>query len=261
MVDDVCVGLSQTWHHGFSTVDGWRSSVRLLTGRLIAVEGIDQAGKQTVCEQLVEWLRMRDIPAEPTGFPDYSTPIGREIAAFLRGEREFPPEARQLLYAANRWERASDIRRWLAAGRTVVVDRYVASGIAYGAAQGLDVGWMRGLEARLPAADLTLLLDIPPDVSLARKQTERDAYEARTELLVRARAIYLALAQEPGWRLIDATGDREAVWAEVQGAIEWFEEHQALANVDTPRARYSPNGARFRDPMTGQASSAVQLGQ
>src|SRR3712207_7147159 len=135
-------------------------SVRQLAGRLIVVEGIDQAGKQTVCERLVERLRAGGVPAQLTGFPDYATPLGREIAAFLAGEREFPPQARQLLYAANRWERVGDIRRWLSSGRTVVVDRYVASGIAYGAAQGLGLAWMRGLEDGLPVADLTLLLDI-----------------------------------------------------------------------------------------------------
>src|SRR3712207_9406001 len=99
MGDAACPWWTRPWHHVAPTVDGWRSSVRRLKGRLIAVEGIDQAGKQTVCERLVEGLRSMDGPAEPAGFPDYSTPIGQEIAAVLRGERDFPPQARQLLYA------------------------------------------------------------------------------------------------------------------------------------------------------------------
>ena len=193
-----------------------------LAGRLIVVEGIDQAGKQTVCERLVERLRSDGVPAELTGFPDYTTPLGHEIAAFLRGERDFPPQARQLLYAANRWERASEIRAWLAAGRAVVVDRYVASGIAYGTAHGLDSAWMREVERGLPAADLTVLLDVTPEVSVARKQTARDAYEARTELLTRARDAYLELARAPGWRVVDATGDKASVWSAVLGAVEAY---------------------------------------
>ncbi len=198
--------------------------MRRLAGWLIAVEGIDQAGKQTVCEQLVEWLRRDGTPAELTGFPDYATPLGREIAAFLRGERDFPPQARQLLYAANRWERAGVIRDWLASGRTVVVDRYIASGIAYGAAQGLDLDWMLELERGLPVPDLTVLLDIPPEVSLARKRTGRDAYEERTELLSRARDTYLALAKAPSWRVIDASGHQATVWSSVEAAVTGFGE-------------------------------------
>jgi len=197
-------------------------SVRRLAGRLIAVEGIDQAGKQTVCERLVARLRADGVPAELTGFPDYATTLGREIAAFLRGDREYPPEARQLLYAANRWERAQEIRSWLGAGRAIVVDRYVASGIAYGTAQGLDPAWMQEVERGLPAADLTLLLDITPDVSLARKRTERDAYEAQGELLARAREAYLQLARGPGWLVVDASGDKDTVWAAVLSAVEGY---------------------------------------
>ena len=191
-----------------------------LRGKLIVVEGIDQAGKQTVCEWLVEELGRRGVSAEQTGFPDYSTPLGKEIAAFLRAERDFPPEARQLLYAANRWERASEIRRWLAGGRAVVIDRYSASGVAYGAAQGLDLAWMLEIERGLPLADLTLLLDIPPDVSIARKTSARDAYETRLDLLARARDAYLMLARGPGWHVVDANADRETVCQRVLAALD-----------------------------------------
>lgn len=193
-----------------------------LAGKLIAVEGIDQAGKQTVCQWLTETLREQGMPAEQTGFPDYSTPIGQEIAAFLRGERSYPAEARQLLYAANRWERAADLRAWLAAGTSIVVDRYSASGIAYGAAQGLDLAWMLEVERGLPPADLTLLLDITPDVSLARKTTARDAYENRLDLLAAARAAYHTLAQAPGWRIINAAADRATVRARVLATIQAY---------------------------------------
>jgi dTMP kinase len=194
--------------------------VKGLAGKLIAVEGIDQAGKQTVCQWLADTLRAQGIPTEQTGFPDYSTPIGREITAFLRGERTYPAEARQLLYAANRWERAAELRAWLAAGTAIVVDRYSASGIAYGAAQGLDLDWMLEVERGLPPASLTLLLDIAPEVSLARKTTARDAYENRLDLLAAARAAYHTLAQAPGWLVIDAAADRDTVRARVLAALQ-----------------------------------------
>ena len=193
-----------------------------LAGQLIAVEGIDQAGKWTVCERLVRELRQAGVRAELTGFPDYTTPLGEEIRRFLASERSYPAQGRQLLFAANRWEREPDLRAWLAAGRAVVLDRYVASGIAYGAAQGLDIEWMTWVERGLPVPDLTLLLDITPDVSLARKSAARDAYEERVDLLARARQAYLELARSPTWRTIDATGDREAVWAAVLDVVRAY---------------------------------------
>jgi thymidylate kinase len=115
---------------------------------------------------------------------------------------------------------------WLADGRAVVVDRYVASGVAYGAAQGLDRDWMVCVERGLPTADLTILLDTTPEVSLSRKSASRDAYEARTDLLVRARHAYLDLARADSWRTIDATGDRESVWADVLKTVTAFAERR-----------------------------------
>jgi dTMP kinase len=196
--------------------------VQQFAGKLIAIEGIDQAGKQTVCDWLVAELRANGVPAEQTGFPDYATPLGQEITAFLGGQREYPAEARQLLYAANRWERAAELRDWLAAGHAIVVDRYVASGVAYGAAQGLAMDWMLAVERGLPPADLTILLDITPDVSLARKTRARDAYENRLDLLARAREAYLTLAREPGWLVVDAATDRETVRARVWAALQRY---------------------------------------
>jgi len=201
-------------------------TVKQLAGKLIAVEGIDQAGKQTVCAWLVGEFRAHGVAAEQTGFPDYTTPLGHEIAAFLRGERAYPAEARQLLYTANRWERAAELRAWLAEGRAIVADRYIASGVAYGAAQGLAIDWMLALERGLPPADLTVLLDITPEVSLARKTTARDAYEARTDLLARAREAYHTLAQGPGWLVVDAAADRDTVRARVLAALQ---QHLATA--------------------------------
>jgi dTMP kinase len=198
------------------------NALQRLAGCLIAFEGIDQAGKRTICDRLAGALRSAGVPTEQTGFPDYTTPLGREIGRFLGSQRDYPVEVRQLLYTANRWERAPEIRAWLARGRAVVLDRYLASGIAYGAAQGLEADWMACVERGLPPADLTILLDIPPEVSLSRKSVDRDAYEARTDLLVRARAAYLDLAHDPSWRVVDASRERESVWAAVKLAIDQF---------------------------------------
>ena len=201
--------------------------MRRLAGKLIAVEGIDQAGKRTVCERLVDELSAAGLAVELTGFPDHGTPIGEEIQRFLSGERRYPPHVRQLLFAANRWERAEQLRAWLSSGSAVVVDRYVASGLAYGAALGLAHDWMECVERDLPRADLTILLDIPPELSLARKSEQRDLYEAEIDVLRQARGVYLDLADRraTAWRTIDGTTDRETVWSAVLAAVRGFAEH------------------------------------
>jgi dTMP kinase len=194
--------------------------VKFLVGKLIAVEGIDQAGKRTVCRWLVTELRARGVPTETVGFPDYTTELGEVIAQFLRSEHSYPLEVRQLLYAANRWERAAEIRAWLDSDHAVIIDRYSASNVAYGVAQGLDATWIQKIESGLPRADITLLLDIPPEVSLERKPYQRDVYEARLDLLAGARAAYLDLARDPSWHVIDAAADRDTVRARVLAALE-----------------------------------------
>lgn len=197
------------------------SVVDFLVGKLIAIEGIDQAGKHTVCSWLVRELASHHgVPAQLIGFPDYTTPLGEVIAQFLRSQHNFPLQVRQHLYVANRWERAAEIRRWLDQGYAVVVDRYSASNIAYGVAQGLDAGWIKGIESGLPPADITLLLDISPEVSLERKPSQRDAYEARLDLLDAARLAYLDLAKDPSWHRIDAAADRDAVRERVLAALQ-----------------------------------------
>lgn len=70
--------------------------------------------------------------------------------------------------------------------------------------------------------DLTILLDIPPEMSLARKSADRDAYESRLDLLSKARQAYLRLAESPSWRTVDATGDREAVWSAALATVRAY---------------------------------------
>src|SRR5215218_8048878 len=131
-----------------------------MPGQIIAFEGLDQSGKQTQAELLRDWLKQEGHRARLVSFPDYGTSIGEEIARALAGERDYDPDVMQLLYVANRYERKSDLQRWLNGGLILVSDRYTASSIAYGEAQGLDPAWLTDMQKFLPPASLTILLDI-----------------------------------------------------------------------------------------------------
>ena len=111
-------------------------------GLLIAFEGLDQSGKQTQAERLKAAVEARGRTAVLLDFPSYETPIGGEIGAGLQGARDYGPDTMQLLYVANRYEKKPHIEAHLAAGTIVICDRYLASSVAYGEAQGLDGAWL-----------------------------------------------------------------------------------------------------------------------
>ena len=190
-----------------------------MKGLLIAFEGLDQSGKQTQGELLREWLTSRRREVKLMSFPDYDTPIGAEIRRALRGERHYGPDVMQLLYVANRYERKEEIAKARDQGTMVVCDRYLASSVAYGEAQGLDARWLRSIQEYLPQPDVTILLDMPPEVSARRKQSDRDKYERDLALLGRVRRSYLRQAEEQRWLRLDADRDRDVVAADIYAAI------------------------------------------
>ncbi len=208
------------------------------SGALLVLEGIDQSGKKTLSALLMERLGEVGIQGERISFPDYTTPIGRELKFYLAGKRDYPPQTRHLLYAANRWERKRDIEAWLQEGKVVLANRYVASGVAYGMAHGLEKDWLWNLEEGLPKPDQTFLIDIPPQVSFVRKVKERDLYEEQKDLLKKAREAYLDLASEGNWAVLDGKREVERVFSDLFSEVT---EVLALRGYEiTPSLRTHP---------------------
>jgi dTMP kinase len=190
-----------------------------MSGHLIAFEGLDQSGKQTQAELLRDRLKQEGHKARLVSFPDYGTPIGEELARALQGEREYSPEVMQLLYISNRYERKDDLRRWLDGGLILVCDRYVASSVAYGEAQGLSASWLTAIQSFLPPASLTIVLDIAPEASVARKAVDRDRYERDLSLQTSVRRSYLAQAAAAGWIVLDGERTKDVIAADVFTAV------------------------------------------
>lgn len=154
------------------------------------------------------------INVEHIAFPDYETPLGKEIRKFLQGKISLRPEVRQLLYVANRWERQSDIGNWLRKGAIVIADRYIPSGLAYGMANGLDLNWMIRLEEGLPPADIVIVIDISVEESI-RREKRKDIYEKDTVFLGKVRRSYMDLAKQFRWLVINGEKDVETVSDEI----------------------------------------------
>lgn len=186
---------------------------------LIAIEGLDQSGKETQAQQLREKLRERGRKVRLLSFPDYGTSIGEEITRALAGERDYGPDVMQLLFVANRHERREAIIEWLAGGLILLSDRYRASSIAYGEAQGLDPAWLDDIQRLLPLPDLTIYIDIAPETAVKRKARDRDRYERDLALLGRVRQSYQRQATQPNWISIDGERSKEQIGEDIFSAV------------------------------------------
>lgn len=189
------------------------------SGRLIAIEGIDQAGKRTQAHLLAGEVRHRGIPVCVRSFPDYTTPVGKELNAYLAGKIQLDLHSVHLLYAANRWEIAGELIDRIGRGGVVIVNRYSPSNLAYGVAHGLPSAWLSSLEEGLPKPNVVVVLDVSPRTSFIRKIRGRDLHEGNFTYLRKVRRAYLRLARRYGWKVVDGQHDaatvRRLVWSQV----------------------------------------------
>ena len=178
-------------------------------GLFVAVEGIDAVGKRTQTSILKAWLGSRGLTTSTLSFPAYETVIGKEIKKFLAGTVDYPQEVRAMLYAANRWEKKSEIESTLSKADVTIVNRYTGSNLAYGMSNGLDLAWLLHLEEGLPEPDLVIVLDATPARLVPRRGDRKDSYERNIALQEKAREAYLTLAKRFGWTVVNAGGGIE----------------------------------------------------
>ena len=199
-------------------------------GRFITLEGGEGAGKSVQRDRLIKALRAAGLAAvatrEPGGSP--SAEAVREL--MLAHGTDWQPLSEALLHAAARSQHlAETIRPALEAGRWVVSDRFSDSTRAYqGWGQGVDLDTLDRLERMVVAdsqPDLTLVLDVPPEIGLARARGRgqgADRYEAMDLAFhQRLRDGYRIIAEAAPDRcvLIDASGSEDTVAAEIRQAV------------------------------------------
>jgi dTMP kinase len=194
-----------------------------MLGVLISVEGVDGAGKTTLVAGLADALGAVTL-REPGG-----TAVSERIRGVLADpELEIDPRAEALLYAAARAQLvAEELKPLLAAGTTVVLDRFVDSSLAYqGAARGLGVDAIRALNEFGTGGlrpDRTLLLRLDPAVARERISARTaDRLEREDPAFFAAiAAAYDALAAAEPDRIvvIDAAQSPDAVLADALAAL------------------------------------------
>ncbi|KAJ3302363.1 hypothetical protein HDU76_005536 [Blyttiomyces sp. JEL0837] len=182
-------------------------------GALIVIEGVDRSGKSTQCSRLVDALSMRhNVPAEMRKFPDRSTPVGQMIDGYLKGQNKVDPRTIHQLFAANRSELMPSMRKDLTDGKTLVLDRYAFSGVAYTVAKGLpglDIRWCKSIDSGLIEPDLVIFLDIPPQSASQRENFGQERYE-NVNFQTAVRSAFHQL-KEDSWHVVDATQDMDTI--------------------------------------------------
>ncbi len=186
-------------------------------GALIAVEGLDGAGKNTLVSGLVGRWREAGASVATMTFPRYGESIAADLASEAlhgqHGDLRDSVYAMALLFALDRRAAADEIRSAVAEHDLVILDRYVASNAAYSAARlsqsadGEVVSWVRDLEFErfgLPVPDRHLLLGVAAEVAMSRaagraaadETRPQDHYERDHDLQHRVDSVYRQLAQQ-----------------------------------------------------------------
>lgn len=187
-------------------------------GRLIVIEGLDGSGKQTLTGNLVGQARAAGLVIASMAFPRYGRDIHADLvqdALYGRlGDLSDSVYGPALLFALDRRAAAPEIQDLVAANDLVLLDRYISSNAAYGAARlgapDVDTGfpeWVRELEIGrfgLPVPDRQVLLDTPPELAAerARGRAESDhtrsldRFEADPGLQARTGVMYRRFAAE-----------------------------------------------------------------
>lgn len=204
-----------------------------MSGEFITLEGIEGVGKTTAVETVATIMRRLGrrvvVTREPGG-----TPLGENLRALLLAPASSPmaPTAELLLMFAARAQHLADvIEPALHAGSCVVCDRFTDATFAYqGGGRGADIDLIQALAELVQGElqpDLTLVLDIDPEVGLSRvqKRGERDRFE--TEELAfydRVRRDYhRQIASQPArFKLIDASQGEQQVAVDIKSALDKF---------------------------------------
>ncbi|NJD78174.1 MAG: dTMP kinase [Candidatus Methanoperedens sp.] len=164
-------------------------------GFLIALEGIDGAGKRTLCSFIKQFLESQGHEVILFTYPDYSSIWGKIIDDYLHNKIELNINEQFFAYFIDILKDQDEIRKLLESNKIVLTDRYFSSTIAFQCAKGFS--YQKALSiieiTEVIQPDLTLFIQIPPQIALKRKFEQKkslDRHEKDIELLENVDGVY-----------------------------------------------------------------------
>ena len=156
-----------------------KSTGSINRGIFVVFEGLDRSGKTTQADYFCHYLKNKVKNCQKIHFPDRDIPSGRKIDLYLKGEIEMDDWEIHHLFAQNRKELQDHIKVLLEDGIWVVCDRYIYSGVAYSAAKGMDMKKCMEADNGIIKPDITIFLDISPEVCSKRSNFGDERYEEK----------------------------------------------------------------------------------
>lgn len=202
-------------------------------GMFIVFEGLDRSGKSSQVAKLAETLKNTGRTVKTMRFPARdSGPIGKMIDEYLRSGNELSDESIHLLFSANRWEVANQIRADLMNGVDIICDRYIYSGVVYSASKGLPWDWCCAPDCLLPKPDLVLFLNVDPEVAKSRGDFGNERYE-KVEFQAKVRENFdkFTKTEGPSWQVIDANQSVDAVSIDIERVVRECEVKPAVGRM------------------------------
>lgn len=187
---------------------------------LITLYGINNIGKTTQTKRLVEALKARGYDAVRVKYPVYDVkPSGVYLNEVLRlgGAQKISEEELQLWFVLNRYQFQPTLKSWLDAGRIVVAEDYVGTGIAWGTAKGADMEWLEQMNRDLLKEDLAILME---GQRHTRAIEEGHLHEENTALIERCRTVHSTLADRYGWQRIQVQPSIEGTFGLLWELVE-----------------------------------------
>lgn len=205
--------------------------IRVKNGFLIAIEGIDGAGKRTLCSFMKKLLESQEYEVTQFEYPDYSSIWGKIIEDYLHHKIELNINEQFFTYFIDILKDQDKIHDLLKKGRIVITDRYFSSTLAFQCAKGFDfqsaLSIIRTMDVIEP--DLTLFIQIPPPLALERKFNQKkslDRHEKDRTLLEKVDNIYEKMHSEEilskKWIKIDGDRDLNKIETDIQHILDSY---------------------------------------